>query len=270
MSGPARAGEVAGKKALVTGASSGIGAALARELAAGGATVGICARREGRLREVLEDCRSSSPGSLMWVVDLSDLEALGGFAEEADEALGGVDILVNNAGIPKRRAALDLTPAVVEQVMAVNYFSPVRLTLALVPRMIRRGYGRVVNVSSVAAKLSPPHEGAYAASKAALTAFAESLAVDLADTPVTVHNVYPGIIDTELFHLPDNEPSLGAGALEALPPEELARAMIDQLDSGALELYMPEWFSDVAAGKARDVQAFLEGTKAFVRSQSGG
>ncbi len=267
MSVGGRVREVTGKKVLVTGASSGIGAALARELAAAGATVGICARRTELLERVLEDCRAHSPGSRMWSIDLARLEQLEEFAFEADDTLGGIDVLVNNAGIPKRRQILDLTPEVVAGVMAINYLSPVRLTLALVPRMIERGYGRVVNVSSIAARLSPPHEGAYSASKAALTAFGEVMTVDLMDTPIRVHNVYPGVIDTELFHLPDNEPSLASDAVEALPAEELARAMLDQIDSGVLELYFPSWFADVVAGKAKDVQGFLDGTRAFLRSQ---
>lgn len=258
--------EVSGKRVLVTGASSGIGAAVARELAAAGATVGICARRKELLEAVLADCKATSPASRMWVVDLVDLDGLEAFAAEADEALGGIDVLVNNAGMPKRRGVLDLTPQVVEHVMALNYLSPVRLTLALLPRMIGRGYGRIVNVSSVAAQLSPPHEAAYAASKAALTAFAESALVDLADEPIRIHNVYPGIIDTELFHLPDNEPSMSSG-IEAIPAEQLAQAMLDQLDAGALDLHMPEWFAEVAARKARDNAAFLDGSKSFMRSQ---
>ncbi len=258
---------LAGRKVLVTGASSGIGAALARELASAGAVVGICARRKDRLEGVHADCLAMSPGSRMWVVDLADLESLSEFAIEVDDELGGVDILVNNAGIPKRRGVTDLTPEVVEQVMAINYQSPIRLTLALLPRMLERGFGRIVNVSSVAAKLSPPHEAAYAASKAAMTAFSEVMCVDLADTPIRIHTVYPGIIDTELFHLPDNEPSMAGDSIEAVPASEMARAMREQLENGSLELYVPDWFGDICSGKAQDVEAFLEGTKTWIRSQ---
>src|SRR4051794_19669405 len=150
---------------LITGASSGIGAALARGFAADGHTVGICARREDLLREVVADC---GPDARMWVVDLADLDRVAAWGEQADDELGGVDLLINNAGIPKRRHALDLTPEVVDQVMAVNYASPIRLTLALLPRMIERGRGRILTISSVAARFGPPREAAYSASKAAL------------------------------------------------------------------------------------------------------
>src|SRR5664279_3905720 len=88
---------VAGKHVLVTGASSGIGAALAEGFAAAGATVGICARREDRLAEVLTRCRAHSPDSRMWTVDLADLDGIAGFAAQVSDELGGVDVLVNNA-----------------------------------------------------------------------------------------------------------------------------------------------------------------------------
>jgi NAD(P)-dependent dehydrogenase (short-subunit alcohol dehydrogenase family) len=96
-------------------------------------------------------------------------------AADALAELGGVDILVNNAGIPKRRQVTRLDPETVAAVMAINYLSPVRLTLALLPHMVERGSGRIVNVSSVAATLSSPGEAAYVASKAALTGFSESM-----------------------------------------------------------------------------------------------
>ena len=256
---------VAGKKALVTGGSSGIGAALAVALARAGASVGICARREDRLSSVLEQCLDAgAPEALMWVVDLADLDGVDTFAAQADDELGGIDLLVNNAGIPKRRFLLDLTPDVVEDVMALNYFSPIRLTLALLPRMIDRGEGRIVNISSVAARLSPPHEAAYAASKAALSAWSECMAVDLADKPIKVHVVNPGVIDTELFHLPDNEPPMAQ--LDPETPEDMAAAILEQLEQDRFELYYPAWLGDVAAGKYPDVGAFIEGTVGYLRS----
>jgi NAD(P)-dependent dehydrogenase (short-subunit alcohol dehydrogenase family) len=254
-------GPLDGRTALITGASSGIGADLARGFAAAGATVGICARREERLAEVLAACRAHAPESRMWVVDLSRLDEVGAFATRADAELGGIDILVNNAGIPKRRHVLALSIDEVDAVMAVNYLSVIRLTLALVPRMLERGGGDIVNVSSVAARLGPPREAAYSASKAALTAFSESMAVDLWDTGVNVHVVNPGIIDTELFHLPDNETSLSD--LEALPAAAVTRAVIDGLASGTFEVYVPDWFADIVKGKFENPTGFLEGAAAW-------
>jgi NAD(P)-dependent dehydrogenase (short-subunit alcohol dehydrogenase family) len=250
-----------GKKVLVTGASSGIGAALAEGFAARGATVGICARRADRLAEVLEKVQAHAPRSRSWTVDLSDLDGVEAFAKQVDTELGGVDVLVNNAGIPKRRHVTRLTPAESEAVMAINYFSPVRLTLALLPGIIERS-GQIVNVSSVAARLGPPIESCYAASKAAMTAFSECMAVDLRDTGVGVHVVNPGVIDTELFHLPDNEDGFHRD-VDALPVDAIVEPVIAAIDSGAIEIYVPDWFTQVVAGKFTDTDAFIAGTKAY-------
>src|ERR1700761_2934577 len=110
----------AGKRVLITGASSGLGAALARQLGAQKAVVGLVARRRDRLGEVLADCRRNSPGSTMWVADLADTAAVGELALQAWDALGGVDVLINNAAIPKRRPVAALDPGDVENVMRVN------------------------------------------------------------------------------------------------------------------------------------------------------
>jgi len=262
-----------GRKALITGASGGIGAALAEGLASKGVTVGICARREDRLAEVLERCRAHAPDSQMWVVDLADLDAVEAFAVDADDGLGGIDMLVNNAGIPKRRKVADLSVAEVDAVMALNYLSPVRLVMALLPRLLERARaggrrGKIVNLSSVAARLSPPGEAAYSASKAAVVAFSETLVAELWDEPVDVHLVHPGVIDTELFDLPDNDPLL-ATDMERLPPSAVFEALEAQMESGALEAYVPDWFADIASGKAGNVEGFIAGAVEYAKQQEG-
>jgi len=201
----------------------------------------------------------------MWVVDLADPAAVDRLASAATVELGGVDVLVNNAGTPKRRHVTALDAVTVDAVMNINYSSPVRLTLALLPQMLERGEGRIVNVSSVAATLSPPGEAAYAASKAALTVFSESMAVDLWDTGVKVTVVYPGVVDTELFTLPDNDPF--EASVESIPVEEAVAAILDGLANDAAQVYVPGWFGDVASGKAANVAQFLAGTAQYVRQQ---
>jgi short-subunit dehydrogenase len=253
------------RRVLVTGASSGIGAGLAEAMARAGAVVGICARRADRLEATIERCRAHSPRSRMWVVDLADPAAVDKLAADALSELGGVDVLVNNAGIPKRRHATRLDAATVEHVMAVNYLSPARLTLALLPGMLERGEGLVVNVSSVAAVLSSPSEAAYSASKAALAVFSESLAVDLWETGVRTMTVYPGVVDTELFTLPYNDPF--EADVAAIPVDEAVAAVLDGIARGALQVYVPPWFADLASGKAADVEGFLAGTAEYVRTR---
>jgi NAD(P)-dependent dehydrogenase (short-subunit alcohol dehydrogenase family) len=260
--------ELEGRRVLVTGASSGIGAGLAEEFARRGAVVGICARRQDRLDEVLERCRAHSPASRRWVVDLSDPAAVDRLAVEALDELGGVDVLVNNAGIPKRRHVSKLDMDTVESVMNINFLSPVRLTLALLPSMLERGSGRIINVSSVAATLSSPGESAYDASKAAVTAFRESMAIDLWETGVRILIVYPGLVDTELFSLPDNDPVLAA--IEPVPVSELVDGVFEALERGAVQVYVPAYFADLASGKAGNVQGFLAGAAKYIANQKAG
>jgi short-subunit dehydrogenase len=258
--------DFAGQRVLVTGASSGIGVGLAEEFARRGAVVGICARREARLDEVLERLRTHSPESKRWVVDLSRPDEVDRLAQLALDELGGVDVLVNNAGVPKRRHVTRLDPATVEAVMNVNYLSPVRLTLDLLPHMLERDAGLIINVSSVAATLSSPGEAAYDASKAALTAFSEAMAVDLWQTGVKVLVVYPGLIDTELFSLPDNDPVVAG--IEAVPVSDLVEGVFDALERDARQVYVPAHFAAFASGKANDVDTFLAGMAEYVAQQS--
>jgi short-subunit dehydrogenase len=214
-----------------------------------GATVGICARRADRLAEIGADAS--------WVVDLADLDGLDAFAARVEDELGGVDVLVNNAGIPKRRRTTTLTPADVEIVMAMNYFSPVRLTLALLPGMLERGRGDIVNVSSMGAHLVAFGVGAYAASKAALELFTEALYVELPGTGVRAHLLVPGTTATE-FSIPreGNDPPLPPGPGTATP-EEVAAAIVGCLDNDQFVSYATERDARTAAAKAADPNAFL-------------
>jgi short-subunit dehydrogenase len=252
----------AGQRVLVTGASSGIGAGLAEAFAARGAVVALCARREDRLDRVLARCRQYSPESQRWVTDLSDPAAVERLSHDVLDVFGGVDILVNNAGIPKRRTVDRLDPATVEAVMNINFFSPVRLTLALLPHMLERGSGHIINVSSIAATLSSPGEAAYDASKAAVTVFSEAMAIDLWARGIKVLVVYPGVVDTDLFTLPDNDPV--AVALDRVPVSQLVDDVFAALDAGAVQVYVPAYFGDIAAQKAADVAAFLVGAAEFM------
>jgi short-subunit dehydrogenase len=255
--------ELKGCRALVTGASSGIGAGLAEALAAEGATVGICARRGDRLAEVVGRCMEHSPESRMWAVDLADFDAVDQLSVDVLDAFGGVDLLVNNAGIPKRRHVTALNIDTITQVMHINYLSPMRLTMALLPQMLERGAGTIVNISSIAAQLSAPGEAAYDASKAALTAFSEAMAMDLWETGIKLMVVYPGVIDTDLFSLPDNDiPDL---PVTAEPVSVAVDAILGGLASGAAQVYVPEYFRDICTSKAQDVAAFLENTAGYLR-----
>nr|WP_232007171.1 SDR family NAD(P)-dependent oxidoreductase [Mycobacterium intermedium] len=252
--------EVAGKRVLITGASSGIGAALARQLAAQGAVVGLIARREDRLADVLADCKRSSPDSQMWVADLADTLHDGPLALRAWHGMGGIDVLVNNAAIPKRRSVTELNVVEVETVMRVNFIAPMRLTLALLPRMLARRSGLIVNVSSVAGRMGILHESAYCASKFALSGWSEAIAADLKGTGVSVKLIQPGPVDTDIWDQPDNDEPIYQGP--KVPPEEVAAGVIAAMGSDRFEHYLPD-LKAVVDAKNADLDAFIAGAAAM-------
>lgn len=254
--------QISGAKILVTGASSGIGAALAPMLAAKGATVGIVARRKEKLEVVLEQCREHAPASQLWTADLGDLDAAERVAIEAWDAFDGLDCLVNNAAIPKRTPMARLTKEEVDTVMRVNFTSPVRMTLALLPRWLERDRGCVVNVSSMGGRLGIAHEGAYCASKFALCGWSEVMAIDLHGTGVEVKLALPGPIETEIWDLPDNEPAHYKGPF--VPAAECAASICDAIEGSGFEYYVPPEFPGgggsqhgIVVGKTSNVDGFL-------------
>lgn len=258
--------DYAGKRIVITGASSGIGAGLAGAFAGRGARLGLAARRTDRLEEVAAVCRNHGADVAVWTVDLAEHDEVDALARSVLDEFGGVDVLVNNAGIPKRRHVTALDAATVDLVTRVNYLAPVQLTLALLPSMLEQGAGRIVNMSSVGAPLSSPGEAAYDASKAALATFSEATAVDLWGTGVRTLTVYPGVVDTELFTIPDNDAF--TAPVDSITVEEMVASILDALDRDALELYTPSYFKDFVSGKAANTEEFLEGAAEFARQQA--
>ncbi|HUE59112.1 MAG TPA: SDR family oxidoreductase [Acidimicrobiales bacterium] len=255
---------VAGARVLVTGASSGIGAATARLMARAGATVGIVGRRSSLLEAVLEDCRESSPASSMWVADLGDSGVAERLVEEAWDAFGGLDILVNNAAIPKRRAVTALTPGEVDHTMQVNFFAPVRMTLHLLPRMLQGAGGVIVNVSSMGGRLGIPHEAAYCASKFALCGWSEAMAIDLAGTNVSVRLIEPGPIDTDIWDRPGEDDALFD--VPKVPPEVVAEGIVAAVEGEGFEHYLPD-LKAVVTGKDADIDAYITGIAAAIPAE---
>jgi short-subunit dehydrogenase len=245
----------------VTGASSGIGAAVAREVARRGDTVALVARRQDRLDEVLAECRATAPASERWAADLSEPAAAADLALTIWDHYDRLDVLVNNAAVPMRRHATHLTMAEVERTMRINYFSPVAMTLAVLPRMLGRGSGTIVNVSSLGGRLGITSEAAYTGSKFALAGWSESLAIDLDQSGVAVKLILPGAIDTEIWDQPDNDPPLYDGPKE--PPAEIAVGIADAIDSEHFEHYLPD-MKAVIEYKTTDIDGFLLGMRAMV------
>lgn len=255
--------KIEGSTILVTGASSGIGAALAPQLAGRGATIGIVARRADRLEEVLERCRASAPESRAWTADLSDLERAEQVAVEAWDAFGHLDCLVNNAAIAKRKHTFDLDVNDVHHTMNLNFFSPIRMAMALLPRMREHGSGLIVNVSSMGGRLGIVHEAAYCAAKFAMCGWSESARIDLDGSGIDVKLVLPGPIATEIWEQrPGELPGLYAGPF--VSAEDCAADIVRAIEDEGFEYYAPEKVEggfgpakEIVIGKTRDVDAFL-------------
>ncbi len=190
--------EVRGAVCVVTGASSGLGRRFALDLAARGAVVVGMARRHDLLAALAHDMQRSSPDSAAVACDVSDTDAFVAALTEVERTHGRIDVLVNNAGTGPPRGDAEPGVEVHRAVMATNYFGAVAGTLAVLPGMVRRGRGVVVNVSSDSGRAPGPHEAAYGASKAALSAFTESLAFDTEERGVHLHVLYPGWVPTAM------------------------------------------------------------------------
>lgn len=186
------------RTALVTGASSGIGAALCRRLAQQGVTVALAARREDALRTLADEITAAGGKALVHPMDVADPAATVAAVQAADDALGGLDLVVANAGIGTSKWSGKLTWADCADVVAVNVAGATATLCAVLPRMVERRRGHLVGVSSIAGLRGIPKLAAYCGSKAYLSTFLEALRVDLRRTGVRVTDVRPGYVRTPM------------------------------------------------------------------------
>ena len=187
--------DLGGKAALVTGASGGIGAAIARVLHDAGATVGLSGTREGPLSKLATDLGDRAH---VLPCDLADAEALEALPKRAAEAMGAVDILVNNAGITRDNLFMRMSDADWQAVLDVNLTAAFRLSRGVLRGMMKARWGRIVNVTSVVGATGNPGQGNYAAAKAGLVGMSKSLAAEVASRGVTVNCIAPGFIETAM------------------------------------------------------------------------
>jgi short-subunit dehydrogenase len=248
--------------AIVTGASSGIGAAVARDLAARGTTVIAVARRREMLERVVADCRANAPASEALVCDVGERDAIESLCRDVLTRHGKVDVLVNNAGIPMRVHATRLTAEQVERVMRIDFLGAVWPTLVLLPSMLERRSGHVVNVASVAGRLPSAREAGYTAAKHALAGWTDVLAVDLYGTGVRAHLVNPGPIKTEIWDKVEEPPAFG-GKLH--PPERVARSVRRCLEKGSHEVWFPRSMRVLPYVKMLMPRPFIRAFAAFDR-----
>lgn len=181
---------------MITGASSGIGKGIALEIAARGAHLGLLARREGLLNEIVGEAKGVKAVAV--ASDVRDADAVKEAADRFRRELGPIDILVANAGIGTADHAVRLTPEHAAKVIGINVLGAINSVAAVLPEMVQRNQGRLVAISSLAAYRGVPKSAAYCASKAALSAYFESVRIDLRGTGVGVTVIHPGFIKTDL------------------------------------------------------------------------
>ena len=249
---------VAGTRALLTGASAGIGWATAHALAGAGATLAVTGRRAERLDALLAELPGS--GHVALPADLDDLDAVDALVADAGSAIGPLAVVVHHAGMPMRRPVTEIGLDEVAATMRVNFEAPVRMALATLPGMLERGRGSQVFVSSLGGRLGIVHETAYCASKFALCGWAEAMAIDLWHEPVDVRLVLPGPIDTEIWDRPGSDPPVYDGPKE--PPSVVAEAIVAAIEGEAFETYAPD-LKGVVEWKTSDPDGFLGGAAAM-------
>jgi len=231
---------------LITGASSGIGKQLAVDLAARRAVVVGCGRSIARLKESLKEVRRHSPSSAMIGCDVSDAEQVRGMVAKVLADYGKIDVLINNAGVGMRRPFVDSELGAVEEMIRINFLGAAYCAHAVLPSMIARKTGHIVNISSGAGKIGTLNMSAYCASKFALNGWSESLYHELRPRGVKVSVVCPGPVRTEFNRdFRDTEPKSPPRLL--VTPEAVSREIIKVIEKDKFEVITPRWLAFLCA-----------------------
>jgi short-subunit dehydrogenase len=254
---------------LITGASSGIGRAVAERAAAEGARIALVARSEQRLEAVAERVRALGGEAHVIACDVTDRDASLEAVNRAEKLLGHIDVGVINAGIGRHRTLVEHDLENAEHLIRVNVIGALHFAQPLARRMLSRGEGWLVFVASIGGLVPLPGEAVYSASKFALVGLAESLTIELEPT-VHVLTLCPGAVDsTQFVHEDEHDRITPAARKVAIQPEQVARAMFDGLARGRRRVIVPAKLGFVAAlrglmpglvrrGTARELAPILE------------
>lgn len=244
--------------AVITGGSSGIGAAIARRLVRAGWRSILVARGAERLRAVAEEV-----GAEYEVCDVGDRSSVDRMAASVQERHPALGLLVCNAGIPGRSTFLELEPERIEELLRVNYLGSVWCVRALLPALETGRPSHVVNVVSVAGTVAIGRSGPYSASKHAQLAFSRALGVELAPRGIRVHTVNPGFVDTEGF---PQSALLGHPLLRRIVTgaDEVAEAVVRAVERDRSEIFVPRWYRAAAIA-----QALMPGTLSRLLARRG-
>jgi dehydrogenase/reductase SDR family member 7B len=252
----------------ITGASSGIGEALARALAARGAALVLSGRNVAALEAVARDCADV----LVLPFEATDFDRIPGIAERAWGWKGRIDGLVNNAGISQRSLAVETDFAVYQTLIAVDLLGPIALTQALLPRMVRSGGGRIVAISSVAGIVGVPLRSAYCAAKHGLIGYHDSVRAENEHLGIQVHVIAPGSIRTDVSRNAITADGSTRGVSDAaidngMPPADAAAAILAAIEAGKRELVLASGMEhDIAVLRRHDPEAVFDRVSAMVRA----
>jgi short-subunit dehydrogenase len=234
-----------GSLAIVTGASSGIGEATARALAARGSHVLLLARNQARLNLVASDIRGQGGKADVYPLDLSDADSISSTARQLTAAHGSPHILINNAGAGRWLPILETTAEDAAQMMAVPYLAAFNLTRELLPLMLARRSGHIVNVTSVAARLVWPGATAYIAARTAMEGFTKALRADLYGSGIGVTLAIFGPVETPYWeHNPGSRERLPkrAAMVPVLSPQQVASTIVTAIDRGSRAIVSPRLY----------------------------
>jgi uncharacterized protein len=221
---------------VVTGASSGLGRAIALAAAERGARVGLIARSHDALRATLE---AAGGRGAVAACDLADAESTTAAIDALRAALGPVDLLVCAAGVGAFGPFADIDPAAIDALVATNVLGTLHPVAAVVPDMVARGRGRIVLIGSIAGRIGVPQESTYATTKAAVAGLGRSLAAELAGHGVVVTTVHPGPVDTPFFAT--RRHPYARRWPRPLPPDRVARSVLRAVERGRTDVVLPRW-----------------------------
>jgi NAD(P)-dependent dehydrogenase (short-subunit alcohol dehydrogenase family) len=209
--------DLSGRTALITGGSRGLGEAMAVALAASGASIALVARDVARLEKVKAAIVGSGARAEFFAADVTNEQEVVSTCEAVKKALGPVDILINNAGTNIRKKITDFSLAEFRSVIDSSLTSTFLMSRGVVPHMRGRGYGRIINMTSIMSHVSLPERTAYSSAKAALLGFTRALALELAPEGITVNGISPGPISTDMNAAVMNNPEANRQFLASLP-----------------------------------------------------
>ncbi|TNE53739.1 MAG: SDR family NAD(P)-dependent oxidoreductase [Sphingomonadales bacterium] len=254
-----------GKTVWITGASSGIGASLAREWSSRGANIILSGRDEARLAEVAADCGET----LILPFDVRDDAALAEANAAAIAWKGGVDIAVANAGVSQRSQALKTDMSVYREIIDIDLTSQIAFAQGLIGHMAERGSGHLLFISSIAGKVGVPMRTAYSAAKFGLAGYADALRAELSQKGVSVHVIYPGSIATDISRNALTADGSKRGRSdrvidEGIQPQDAAKTMVDAVALGQREIIVAEGMEQAMGEMRRTPDQLFDQVAAMV------